>query len=353
MTDLALVSDPILERAKKAVPNQALTWVAVLAARQHRYGIEYIEQAPVLVIGATFGYHLRNPRAEEVIYIAQRFARIKDKKLKAAMEEFHLPYPMRKLRSTAIAPCYAQAIWDMRSIQPSALSQAIPDKVGHQIAWLRALRAARLRATQRCRTLPNGEMHWLATVFGGTIPTKVKPRDLERCAADIADMLMDRRFNPVWSFDEAVSAHAEWAANAAKRAALSNFVMTYGVGLDHEVDYTPQYNEPVALDGYDIVPLRSGESLIVEGAFMRHCVPTYMRDILSIKSCLYSIQKDGRRVATLQTSSGYAPVQIQQIKGPCNAAVTADVRKVAETFVHSIPSKRTAMDTIKQWFEQK
>ena len=340
----------VWERAKKAVPNQGLTWLAVVAAKQHRYGIEYIEQAPVLVIGAVFGTKTKDLTDAEKIYVGNRFRRIKGMKLRAALAEFHIPYPLRKLRSTAVAPRFSRVIWELRSVPPSSLSQAIPGKVNHQRSWLGALSAARKRSDLRGRALPDGALEWLAMRLGGETPKQYKPRDLERYAADIADMLIEGRFNPAWTFDEAITAHGRWVAEMAKRDTFGTFAKKYGVDLEHEVDYSPQHNEPVSIDGFDIVPLRSGAALIEEGTTMRHCVPSYMRDILSGGSCIYSIQKNGRRVATLELTSGYGPVSIKQLKGPCNSAVATGVLGAATSFSLSIPKRQSAMETIKGMF---
>ena len=342
-----MTEDQLLERAKKAVPNQGLTWVAVLAAQQHRYAIEYIEQAPVLVIGATYGKVCKCSSAERA-FIANRFRRIEGLKLKAAMAAFHLPYPLRKLRSTAIAPGYATLLWALRSIPPSALSQAIPERTGHQVAWLGALKAAEKRVMHRQCSLPEGGLEWLATRITPSNGTPAK--HLAAKAADIADMFIGGRFNPAWTFEEAVSAHAKWVVDITRRDNLKSFAMTYGVGLDYQVDYAPQPNEPSSVAEFEFVPLRSGEDLIVEGTMMRHCVPSYMRDVLSATSCLYSMRKGGKRIATLELSSGNRPV-VRQLKGPCNAAVAADVQKAADLFAAGIhQNNRSAIDKLKELF---
>lgn len=343
----------VLARAKKAVPNQGLTWLAALAAKQHRYAIEYIEQAPILVLAATFGKPLRGRISkEQFAYIASRFRRIEGMKLKDAMKEFHLPYPLRKLRSTAVAAGYAEVIWSLRNVPPSALSQAIPDTVSHQQMWLRALKAVSVRAKWRGASLPDGALHWFVCALGVAVVRAPKAgRELLSNVNDLVDLFVCGRFNPVWTFEEAVTAHGVWAAEVAKRESLKSFFATYGVDLDHEVDFAPQPNELTTIDGMDVVPLRSGEALVTEGALMRHCVSTYMRDILAARSCIYSLQKDGKRVATLELSSGDRPV-LKQLKGPCNARVTPDVESVAQKLIASIAARRASpIDKLKRLFQ--
>jgi hypothetical protein len=333
------------ERARKAVPNQGLTWVADIASQQHPFAIDYIEQAPVLVIGATFGASSKKVSHAERQFVASRFKRIEGKKLKAAMKEFHLPYPLRKLRSTAIAPSYTAVIWRLRRVNPSTLSQSIPDKVNHQRWWLTAIRTACRRAENRSRPLSDEAFEWLVKRL--RVEPGVRARDMAARAADVTDMFVSGRFNPVWTFDEAIAAHAQWVADVAKRVSLADFVKQYGVDLEHEVDYSPQPNEPTTHDVYEFVPLRSGEALFVEGTIMRHCVPSYMRDILSGGSCIYSMRREGKRIATLELSSGDRPV-IKQLKGPCNAHPTINTSLAAEVFVAAIHANRkTAMDKLK------
>lgn len=343
----------VLERAKKAVPNNGLTWLAALAAKQHRYAIEYIEQAPVLVLAATFGKPLRGGSVskEQLAYVANRFRRIEGMKLKDAMKEFHLPYPLRKLRSTAVAAAYAEVIWNLRNVPPSALSQAIPDKVSDQQAWLKALKSVRRRAELRAATLPDGALQWFVSALGVAVRGAKNRRVLLSNASDLVDLFVSSRFNPAWTFDEAVTAHGLWVADMAKRDSLKSFFATYGVGLDHEVNFAPQPNEMTTIDGMDVVPLRSGEALITEGALMRHCVSTYMRDILAARSCIYSLQKNGKRVATLELSSGGRPV-LKQLRGPCNARVTPDVESAAQKLIVSIAAQRVApIEKLKRLFQ--
>lgn len=339
----------VLARVKKAVPNRGLTWLAALAAKQHPYAIEYIEQAPVLVLAATFGRPLRGSISkEQFAYIAGRFRRIEGMKLKDAMKEFHLPYPLRKLRSTAVAVSYAEVIWSLRSVRPSTLSQAIPDNVAQQQIWLRTLKAVRGRQKWRSGTLPEGALHWFVSALGVAV-RESKGREILSSANDLVDLFVSGRFNPVWTFEEAVTAHRLWAADVAKRDSLKSFFATYGVDLDHEVDFAPQPNDLAFFDGMDVVPLRSGEALIAEGALMRHCVSTYMRDILAGRSCIYSIQKNGKRVATLELSSGDRPV-LKQLKGPCNAKVAPEVESVAQKLIASVAAKRTSpIDRLKRF----
>jgi hypothetical protein len=343
----------VLKRAKKAVPNRRLTWLAALAAKQHRYAIEYIEQAPVLVLGATFGKPLKNGSLskEQLAYVANRFRRIEGMKLKEAMKEFHLPYPLRKLRSTAVAPAYAEAIWGLRNVPPSALSQAIPDKVHQQQMWLNTLRSLRGWAALRSAELPDEALYWFVSALGVAVRESRDGEGIASNAHDLVDLFVSGRFNYGWTFEEAVTAHRLWAAEVAKRDSLKSFFATYGVDLDYEVDFTPQPNDVNTIDGMDVIPLRSGEALITEGALMRHCVSTYMRDILAARSCIYSLQKDGKRVATLELSSGDRPV-LKQLNGPCNARVTPDIESVMQKFIASIAAQRVApIDKLKRLFE--
>lgn len=196
--------------------------------------------------------------------------------------------------------------------------------------------------------MDRAHMNWLAARLGGGAPALYRKR-IADLAEDLSDMFLAGRFNPTWTLEEAVSAHARWAVEQAK-VSHKAFHTTYGISLDDKIDYTPQPNTPVSIFGFEIVPLRSGADLIEEGTLMRHCVPSYMRDIMAAKSCIYSMRKDGKRVATLELASGPGPAAIKQIKGPCNAAVANVVLRAATEFAATIKKPPRALDVIKGMF---
>lgn len=334
----------VLARCKKAVPNQGVLYIAKMCAMTHEYAIEYIEQAPVLVLGATYGVcrvpgnKLRPPQKR---LIAGKFSRLRGMKLKEAMAEFGLPYPLRKLRSTAITPNSAPVIFALRDVPPSVLSQAIPDRPGRQIAWLSALKCAKARYEGWTHAQVPGDLwEWLVANVGAQARDAVRYSGLSSDAGDLMDMARNRQWNMRWTFPEACRAHEAWAAGRARndaQAGRAALLAKHGVTEDHEVDYSPLPNAPVYVGDERMAvpvvftPLRSVIALADEGVAMRHCVATYAPQVLSGQSRIYSISVDGQRVATLELYGRY-PHHVIQLKGVRNAQVPPNISYAVELF---------------------
>lgn len=340
----------ILARCKKAVPNQGLLYIAAMCAKTHEYAIEYIEQAPVLVLGATYGVckapgNKLNPTQK--VLIVNKFARLRGKRLKEAMAEFDLPYPLRKLRSTAITPNSAPVIFALRRVPPSVLSQSIPDKVSRQITWLSALRTAKARYEGRTHhPVPDDLWEWLVANVGDYLVGVNNYSGLAPEVGDLMDLAISRPpWNMRWTFVEARRAHAIWAASGARQDAEDKravLLSKYGVTETHEVDYSPLPNMPVPIQGMMFTPLRSVVALAEEGVTMKHCVATYSDQVLSGRSRIYSITFEGRNIATLELD-GKPPYNTAQIKGPRNAGVDSAVHFGVMKFREQCLPDRKAM----------
>jgi hypothetical protein len=107
--------------------------------------------------------------------------------------------------------------------------------------------------------------------------------------------------------------------------------------------------------GYHIVPLNSAHDLFDEGKDMHHCVGDYAKSCLSDRSRIFSIRKDGVKVATLELTKrfevspdeGFLPGEreqkmqlaehrpvksweVNQVRGHCNAVAPTPVQSVAK-----------------------
>jgi len=92
--------------------------------------------------------------------------------------------------------------------------------------------------------------------------------------------------------------------------------------------------EPGSARGFDFVPLRSVEEVDAEAAAMRNCVRNYGADLASNYAKLWSVRRDGERVATLSltAANGFLP-GIQELAGPANARVDKDVWLAAHAWL--------------------
>jgi hypothetical protein len=71
---------------------------------------------------------------------------------------------------------------------------------------------------------------------------------------------------------------------------------------------------------FEILPLTTATDLFHEGAAMHHCVTSYAGRVRSGEVYVYSVRRDGKRLATVSLGRGYGELYyIEQIRGPCNA----------------------------------
>ena len=79
--------------------------------------------------------------------------------------------------------------------------------------------------------------------------------------------------------------------------------------------------------GFDFVPLLTSGALIEEGAAMRNCLATYSANVVRGMCRLYSVRRDGERVATLEVRPvrGSGLPEIAQLLGPGNSKPTETV----------------------------
>jgi hypothetical protein len=75
------------------------------------------------------------------------------------------------------------------------------------------------------------------------------------------------------------------------------------------------------IGNYDIVPIDNSAALYREGAAMHHCVGTYADAVQSGSLHVYSVRRNGQRVATLaiERDPTSTKAQLVQLGGPCNA----------------------------------
>lgn len=310
------------ERACKLFPNQGVHVAATLLAAVDKRAIEYLEQAPVLALAAAYGTSAR--RRQDRHYIAQRFGPLvaRGVKLRDVLTTYGLPLPMRKLRPYAIRPGLFLTITELAKVNPSTLSQVIPEAAGRQSQWLQTL--ARWSGHLKSRDRYSFALFEWAAVSLAACP------ELPDSVAEVADFLSEpsRFVNGRWTWQKA-AAEAELWHDQIQQMMLS---AKHGPAIDYEADYSP-FPVEVEVHGFRFVALRSGRALITEGRKMKHCVATYLGDVMKGLSRIYSVQLDGRHMATVQLVGRKAV----QVKGPCNRGPGPYVRAAVAAFVEGLP----------------
>ena len=280
-----------LGRMSEAFPTNRGLWpMYMLMARAHRYAIDYIEQAPVIVLAAT--------RDEgDPAFIQEQFRKMCESKaqLRDVMRSYGLPLPLRLLDARVLTARRATVVRRLALMNPSTLAQIIPATRQKQNAWLQALQnwcermASRSEVTNyRCLFF-----EWAATNYPGVTYTEANG---VRHMVDFVRAHSDT-FNPLWTLERARAEEQNWHADLA----VTEVVDCTGVPLDTVIDYTPL---PLLWEygGLSFVALQTGKALRTEGAAMHHCVASYWRNVVNGKSRIYSIRENGSRVATLEVT---------------------------------------------------
>src|SRR5690348_10309734 len=106
--------------------NKGLRPIAILMANAHQYAIDYIEQAPVIVLAATHGKHPFT--RSECSFIQEQLANLcrNRAKLRDVMHAYGLPLPLRLLDARVlIGRRIVRARKSRRTASPAAVQQLI------------------------------------------------------------------------------------------------------------------------------------------------------------------------------------------------------------------------------------
>ena len=100
-----------------------------------------------------------------------------------------------------------------------------------------------------------------------------------------------------------------------------------------------EFPEPWAQAGKvsdnDIVPITNSLELYREGHAMHHCVGTYGKRICAGLCYIFSLRKEGIRIATIKLVQSEGRVSMGQIRGPHNAPVTDETKRAARKWLKS------------------
>ena len=302
--------------------NQGMRDVARAFVDAHPRAIDYLAQAPVMALSIdqkTMSHRMRSWFQLRVTGPCER-----GESLKQIMAEFHMPYPLRRIAAASCEPKMFQVIAALAKMDPAVLGQIIPEATGPQRQWLRNLRDFNARLRQRGRS--SETLAWAAVAMAAARPAKGE-------AADMADFASspDATFNTAWRWKRATEEMHRWHSRLTVERALRGSPITPETVMDFG-----KHPDIASVDGFAFVALRTPLSLAEEGAAMRHCVATYINDVMRGKCSIVSIKRAGDRIATLELRGGL----INQIKGHCNADVSNETYAAAKAYALSLaPAK--------------
>jgi hypothetical protein len=136
--------------------------------------------------------------------------------------------------------------------------------------------------------------------------------------------LIKRSWTPDMRFGAALTAANDW-----------RMMIALHVNLGRQ-PITDMWLRAACVAGYDFLPLSSIAAIAEEAEAMRNCLRTYGYNLAHNRSRLWSVRRDGQRVATLSVASRHRdPLpNIVELKGAGNAEVSQELWWAARQWLH-------------------
>lgn len=174
---------------------------------------------------------------------------------------------------------------------------------------------------------------WIAREFVRAAPVRVNPARLRLIAlwswfsvqpATLGYGLINKPWTPDMRMDQALGAADDW-----------RMIIALHLNLGRE-PIADMWLAPGQVAGYDFVPLSSTAAIILEAAAMKNCLRTYGYNLAHNRSRLWSVRRDGARVATLKVACAFRdPLpMIVELRGPGNADVPRELSWAARKWLH-------------------
>jgi hypothetical protein len=244
-------------------------------------------------------------RKNEAIKLVVAGARLRD-----VARAMGIPMALRHIK-----PGVAHLATEILCRHPELL-RAMPDTVPSSRIWLCVVRGAydwvsAEFAEWAARQAPHipGSLNHVGGVLGDIadwVRTGMPPDPLLGSPMQAGRQFVVRPFTPSMSLKTAMRLSADW------HEAVAN-------NLDGPNSAFPDPWYPAAKVGdYEILPIDDAASLYREGTAMHHCVGTYSDQVQRGDLYVYSIRRNGERIATLALGRHNGWTYVEQIRGPCN-----------------------------------
>lgn len=235
--------------------------------------------------------------------------------------------PLAEVAAAAGVP-----IW-LRKLPPEAFMRALPElpdgalfrrQIANHLPRAAKLAPTWLQVVAEVAVLAHEPAAvWIAREFIRE-PRRVKPARLRLIGlwawfsvqpATFAHALIDRRWMPEMRITTALEAADDWRTAIELHANLGR------------APIADMWLHPGRIAGYDFRPLSSIAAITDEAKTMRNCLRTFGDLLAHNRSRLWSVTRDGLRVATLRISTGYGdPLpNIVELKGAGNSKVPHEV----------------------------
>jgi len=219
----------------------------------------------------------------------------------------------------------------------------MPTKTMEQYRWLKVI----VNAGFAYQVIDDDALAFSAWL-GKALSTECKKhlRNLESFAGFMRDAYLELRWPDNVTWDSATDRQAKWHRMESERREEERQLRRKA---EEEKPFPVQWISDYEDDkGYSISYIDTPEGLREEGDKMHHCVGSYSSNVHKGYSSIYSVRKDGKRVATLELRKSNAvqepstlaffcepkeSYRIGQLYGHCNKAVSSEVRDIANAWV--------------------
>jgi PcfJ-like protein len=252
-------------------------------------------------------------RAREATALIERGARLRD-----AAAVMRIPMALRRVKPGAAHLAVA-------CHHPEWVISYMPDSLPRMRIWLRAVHHAHLRAgpdfaewtAGHASQIPVGSENELLSFLHDTA-------DWVRAShGNDGHQFVVRPFKPTMSLRTVTKLSAEW-----HEAVASNLT-----GPQHT--FPAPWFPAATVNGVEIIPIDNSADLYREGAFMHHCIGTYAENVRRGIYYVYSIRRDGERVATAGLVFHGARAILQELRGPCNTPAPKQITAIVERWLRA------------------
>ncbi|MFB6447441.1 hypothetical protein [Bradyrhizobium tunisiense] len=141
--------------------------------------------------------------------------------------------------------------------------------------------------------------------------------------ATLGHDLIERPWTPDMRIDATRSAASDWRTVVALQVNLGR------------TPIADMWLRPGRMAGYDFTPLDSTAAIIDEARAMRNCLKTFGNSLAHNRARLWSVRRDGERLATLRISRHRDPLpNLVELKGPGNTEVSRELWWAARQWLH-------------------
>ena len=266
-------------------------------------------------------------RVQEASDLVERGARLRD--VAAVMQ---IPMALRRVKPGAAHLAVA-------CHNPEWIISLMPDSLPRMRTWLRAVDHAHLRAGPDLAEWTAGHAFQIPVESENEILSFVHDlADWVRAShGNDGHQFVVRPFRPTMSLRTVTKLSGEW-----HEAVASNLT-----GPQHT--FPAPWFPAAKVNGVEIIPIDNSADLDREGASMHHCVGTYAEEVRAGRYYVYSICRDGERLATAGLILIGDRVRLHEIRGPCNAAVPKQITAIVQRWLGAQAPYRAESQNPRLW----